>query len=54
MTLKEMLPELNENQRKWLKRELLAITEASREKSLPIAYIEQQIEELFTDRDLPM
>jgi hypothetical protein len=47
MTLQEMLPELNANQRKWLKRELLAITKASREKALPIAYIEQQIEELF-------
>jgi hypothetical protein len=47
MTLQEMLPELNENQRKWLKRELLAITKTSREKALPIAYIEKQIEALF-------
>lgn len=48
MTLQEMLPEINENQRKWLKFELLAITKASREKPLPIAYVEAQIEELFT------
>lgn len=47
MTLKEMLPELNENQRKWLKRTLLDITKASREKALPIAYIEAEIEKLI-------
>lgn len=47
MNIKVMLPELNENQRKWLKRELLAITQKSREKSLPIAYIEAEIEKLF-------
>ena len=47
MNIKVDLPELNPNQRKWLKRELLAITKASREKALPIAYIEHQIEELF-------
>lgn len=47
MQIKVDLPELNENQRKWLKRELLKITQDSREKSLPIAYIEQKIEELF-------
>lgn len=47
MSIQEMLPELNANQRKWLKFELLAITKASRDKALPIAYIEQKIQELF-------
>lgn len=51
--IKVFLPELNANQRKWLKRELLEITKTSRDKALPIAYIEQQIEELFTDTPLP-
>lgn len=47
MNLQVMLPELNENQRKWLKRELLEITKKSREKALPIAYIESEIEKMF-------
>jgi SAM-dependent MidA family methyltransferase len=53
MNIIEMLPELNENQRKYLQRTLLAITKDSREKALPIAYIEQKLEELFGCHDKP-
>ena len=48
MNIHVMLPELNENQRKWLMNTLLEIIEKSREKSLPIKFIEDQIKELFT------
>lgn len=47
MNIKMMLPELNENQRKWLERELLEITKRSRNTALPIAYIEAEIKKLF-------
>lgn len=48
MKLQVMVPEMNENQRKWLERTLLEITKQSREKALPIKYIEDQIKELFS------
>lgn len=48
MNLQTMLPELNDNQRKWLERTLLEIVAKSREKSLPIKFIEDQVKELFT------
>lgn len=47
MDLKTLLPELNENQHKLLQRVLLEITEEAKNKSLPIAYIQQRIYELF-------
>ncbi len=49
MDIKPMLPEMNENQRKWLKRTLLDIVAKAREQALPLAYIEKELNKLFKE-----